>query len=445
MKKIALLIFFALVMQEGKTQAVWDSIGAGISAPSGVRGIWKVGGKLLASSSSSDANLYEYTQQNGWTQIITSTQPGQIWDVAYDSLNYQLILLGKYADLTGPVNSGNYNGICRLDLFTSIVSNLGTGVNYPFEYMYKGKIINGVLIAAGRFQIINGNDTIDNFMNINMQTENYSKICSGKSGDLVRDFTLYQGDIILTGSFLRNTVEYPLAKITPNGLDFSVNGPYRGFGHSIVQFNDDLVFAGDIDDTLQNLRVIGSYDGISFRNIVKTNDLVRKLTVFKDMLYIGGSFNSITDSMGITLPVNSLIKYDGLSLSEVLGGCTGLNSSVLGLYPSGDSLYVAGNFTNAGTIPSVNVAVLIYPLGSGIGEYSISESFTIFPNPTDGNFSIDIGEKFESEVLVQILDISGRKLKEFVSDLSAQVNLDLPNGVYFIKINESTKKLVVRK
>lgn len=283
-------------------------------------------------------------------------------------------------------------------------------------------------------------------MKVDLQTEIYLKVCGGNLGDLVRDFCVYNNDTILIGSFVRNGIEYPLARITPTGFDFSINGPCRGFGYSLSVFNNAIYFAGNIRDTLQNLFIIGSYDGNVFSTITKTNNLVRKLDVFSNELYIAGSFDSITNSSGVILPVNNLAKYDGLSVSEALGGCGGSSSLVWSLASSEDTLYVAGNFTQVGSVQALNVARLIAPISSTIFEQNASsEGFVIYPNPTDGNFQIDIGENFESEILVKIFDISGRKLKELSADLPAKLSLDLPNGMYFLEVQGNKKKFVVRK
>ncbi|HRH30703.1 MAG TPA: T9SS type A sorting domain-containing protein [Candidatus Paceibacterota bacterium] len=442
MKKIALLIFFALFAQKGISQ-VWDSIGSGLPAPSGVRGIWKMDERLFASTSETNTNLYEYTPQSGWTQIISSSQFGQIWDVVYDSTNNQAILLGKFEELSSPVNSNICNSLAKFDLATGLVLPIGSGFSFPDEYTYRGRMINGVLYVAGRFNEINGLDTINNFTKVDLQTESYLKVCGGNLGDLVRDFCVYNNDTILIGSFVRNGIEYPVARITPTGFDF---GPYRGFGYSLSVFNSTLYFAGNIRDTLQNLFIVGSYDGNVFSTVTKTNNIVRKLGVFKDELYIAGSFDSITNSSGVILPVNNLAKYDGLSVSEVSGGCGGAASLVWSLTSSDDTLYIAGNFTQVGSVQALNVARLITPISSTIFEQNpSSQGFVIYPNPTDGNFQIDIGENFESKILVQIFDISGRKVGEFTTDLPTNLSVDLPNGVYFIKIKENTTKLVIRK
>ncbi len=441
MKKIALLIFFASFAHEGVSQ-VWDSIGSGLPAPSGVRRVWKIQNKVFASTSEVNTNLYEFTSQNDWTQIISSTQPGQIWDMEYDSINNQAILLGKFEDL----NSIICNSLAKFNLATGSVLPIGSGLSFPDEYTYSGKMINGEIYVSGRFCEVNGLDTIYNFMKIDLQTENYLLACEGNPGDLIRDFCVYNNDIYLIGSFLRNGTEFPLVKITPAGLDFSINGPYRGFGYSLRFFNNTLIVAGNIRDTMQNNFIVGNYDGINFSTLLKTNNAVRKLEVFKNELFISGSFDSINYS-GLIFPANALAKYDGVSVSEVFGGCIGVNSSVWDLFSTEDTLYVAGNFTQAGSVQALNVARFVVPSSTGIQNENTSDGnvFSVYPNPTDGNFQIDIGENFESGVLIQIFDISGRKLKEFVSDLSAQVNLDLPNGVFILKIKERTTKLVVRK
>ena len=71
---------------------------------------------------------------------------------------------------------------------------------------------------------------------------------------------------------------------------------------------------------------------------------------------------------------------------------------------------------------------------------SENNKIALFPNPTQSKLNIDFDlEKLESAVLVRIIDMSGKILKErdFLDVKTQTVTLDvneLPNGIYNIQI-----------
>lgn len=84
----------------------------------------------------------------------------------------------------------------------------------------------------------------------------------------------------------------------------------------------------------------------------------------------------------------------------------------------------------------------------GVEDIESSENISIYPNPTNDNFSIDMGKNIE-QLEVQISNISGKKLYSKSYNNSQKVNLSLndsPAGVYFITIIadgvQSNQKLI---
>lgn len=73
------------------------------------------------------------------------------------------------------------------------------------------------------------------------------------------------------------------------------------------------------------------------------------------------------------------------------------------------------------------------------------KNISIYPNPTKGNFSIDLGSKFNS-VKVNITDLSGRLVqsKEFKDTDLLKLNIDAPAGIYLMKIESDKSRAVVR-
>ena len=86
-----------------------------------------------------------------------------------------------------------------------------------------------------------------------------------------------------------------------------------------------------------------------------------------------------------------------------------------------------------------------------IEKNAINESISIFPNPTNGKFSVFSYQLSENSkgihpVVVEIFDISGRKLSTFKLDkLSTEIDIShLSTGVYFVKVGNETIKIVKR-
>ena len=77
-----------------------------------------------------------------------------------------------------------------------------------------------------------------------------------------------------------------------------------------------------------------------------------------------------------------------------------------------------------------------------------SINFSFFPNPNNGKFSLNIIDKKSKLRLIQIFDFSGKLiLTEFLernSNSPYLVDLDLDNGIYLLKINNKSKKLIIR-
>ena len=106
----------------------------------------------------------------------------------------------------------------------------------------------------------------------------------------------------------------------------------------------------------------------------------------------------------------------------------------------------------AGLICNANNSDGVILVTTGISQYSILNSqFLIYPNPNDGSFYIATSSM--EELNVEIKDITGRilaKEKLVVTNGSAQLKTDLPNGTYFVSVKEndgkqSLVKLVISK
>jgi hypothetical protein len=81
----------------------------------------------------------------------------------------------------------------------------------------------------------------------------------------------------------------------------------------------------------------------------------------------------------------------------------------------------------------------------GIIENSFGEAFQLFPNPTQGQLSIDFGQTYE-ELNLQLSDVSGRLLNQWqIHDQQAtQLQLNQPAGTYLLRIEANEHHAAIR-
>ena len=88
----------------------------------------------------------------------------------------------------------------------------------------------------------------------------------------------------------------------------------------------------------------------------------------------------------------------------------------------------------------------------GMEDFESADDFRVYPNPGSGIFVLKFAETGNDEVLVKVLDNTGRKIKEFNTSKTSNLVVDLSNeesGFYIIKVigNNSTvtKKVTLVK
>jgi hypothetical protein len=124
-----------------------------------------------------------------------------------------------------------------------------------------------------------------------------------------------------------------------------------------------------------------------------------------------------------------------------------------------------GNYTNAqgtatwnGTATGTNISLATNPyfLGAvsncgpvGIPENSSSSIFRIFPNPSHGNFIVDISGFSHSQMQLTVSNILGEKVKIVNLNLKrTEIGLEQPAGIYFLTLSGNsethTMKIIIQ-
>ncbi|TAE58129.1 MAG: T9SS C-terminal target domain-containing protein [Bacteroidetes bacterium] len=72
---------------------------------------------------------------------------------------------------------------------------------------------------------------------------------------------------------------------------------------------------------------------------------------------------------------------------------------------------------------------------------------SLFPNPTNGVFYVDIRSAAESSVKVKVVNMIGQTLREAEASVGERLTFDMsnsPKGVYFLQIGEGSERLTRR-
>ena len=162
------------------------------------------------------------------------------------------------------------------------------------------------------------------------------------------------------------------------------------------------------------------------------------------MITLDLTINSVSD-LTTTTSGNS-ISSNNLGATYQWLDCDNNNSVIVG--ETGQSFVAAANGNYAVELTEngcVDTTSCVSITSVGIVENSFGEVLSIYPNPTSGNFSIDLGAIYESSV-VSITDITGKLIDSKTLTQSQILNLSIkePVGIYFVSIQAGDKKAVIQ-
>jgi hypothetical protein len=259
------------------------------------------------------------------------------------------------------------------------------------------------------------------------------------------------GNEYVVGAFLSNTIVFDTYTIT----NTAAAPAYDSF---IIKYNAN-----------GNVQWAKGADASSAAVWPGSNDRPYSVTVDPSgNIYMAGAFLCTTLTFGSTVLNNAtgpngysdiyVVKYN--TNGNVLGALsTGGNSEDYAYSVTADdsgNVYVAGNFVSS-TIPfgsdtltgtgiqdaflaRLNGAVL-----SGIKSVNNKNNISVYPNPSDGLFTIgSMGSRFNVDVYTML----GEKVFQtanLIGQISIEINLpSSPGGMYFMKIYDGTEIVVLK-
>jgi len=138
------------------------------------------------------------------------------------------------------------------------------------------------------------------------------------------------------------------------------------------------------------------------------------------------------------------IGFSGLKAQDAVTSAGGDASGIDGIvsYSIGQVIYTTNEAANGSVVQGVQQPYEITIVGNN-EKTQINLEFDIFPNPTNSELSLSIGEYPSENLIYQIFDINGKKLFE-EKILSSKTNIDAVKytpGIYFIKIIENNSDI----
>jgi len=180
--------------------------------------------------------------------------------------------------------------------------------------------------------------------------------------------------------------------------------------------------------------------------------------------------SSASTALNLITNILPLISYSGLDsticeldaaltlVGTPAGGTftgTGINGNIFDPAVAGNGTYdISYTYTNAGGCDTTVNQTIVVTICTGIGAKTNVAKLNLFPNPNEGNFTLEFNANVNTSVNISITDITGKNVHaENISSVRGinRVNLNVSNlhkGFYLLKtsdaVGESNKSFIIR-
>ncbi|MFT5601439.1 MAG: hypothetical protein ACI9N1_001683 [Flavobacteriales bacterium] len=346
---------------------------------------------------------------------------------------------GTWAALTAPLSTGNYDWINSGEIAVT-----GASATTYFAFKYTGSASDGKTWQ------------IDSIFVAETGTA-YNTTVGGGGGGATTAASIYEiqystatpADSPFTGQIVETGGIVTYVRGDGNYYIQSGNGPFSGVyvfdASQSVAIGDSVTFEAEVDEfyDLTELKNISSFVNVSsgnffMSNAVSTGDMGTE------------PYEGVLISTCGT--VTSVDQFDNFTFDDGTGGAVG--------DPYVADFHLSGSNINA---PAAGITVVV----KGIVDYSFSEfkvlprsssdvnataqcvvsinenvtTFNMYPNPTEGTLNIEV----EGNNFISILDVRGAVIRTIQSNDFTTLDVsDLASGMYFLKVNNTTKRFAVK-
>ena len=157
-------------------------------------------------------------------------------------------------------------------------------------------------------------------------------------------------------------------------------------------------------------------------------------------LIINNVSDLTTSVNGITINANnSSATYEWLDCDNNYSIITGETNQLFTPLTNGN---YAIQLTENGCIDTTECIAIT---SVGIIENDFGNDLTVYPNPTEGKFLIDLGENYKA-VAITMTDLNGKVLhsKRYTNSQLLNLKLEEPSGIYLMMIESADKMAIIR-
>jgi len=426
-------------------------------------------------------NIARLTTSLGLDSGFTSTGPhpsGYLFDVDVQPNDY-IVVAGTF---DGFNNANTSNGLIRLQpngALDSAFNPSGVGVNgtpsgQAAHVMSVAIRPNGSMVAVGNFLTYNGVGS--NFIiGLTSNGAPDPAFIYGTGFNYVAKIAVtQQSNTLVAGSFTRynNIPVERLIRLLPNG---NIDPIFVQKPISLYSFDYPNVGAtGEIETIViqpDGYILIGgaftAYDGVPRKNIARLlpnggldftfdpgdgfDGTVRTISVQPNGdIFVGGSFTTYDGvSVNKMVRLNSTGQIQGFTPSS-----TTLNSIYTLTRQPDSKIIIGGRFTNYNGVYAGNITRIIPSTGvqGRLNMFDNTDAnVSIYPNPSEGLFTIDFKGYDEQRFNVTVHNVLGQLIYsgEVTAQNPAQLDLSSANaGNYFVTLQNSTEtinKIITKK
>jgi len=388
-------------------------------------------------------------------------------------------------------NKGTYGyGNFTLPIDSCTFTNNGSAIGSSYTSVSNSTFINN---TYGAFQIVN--------LSVYNSTFCGHDIALKIGGGPIKNCLIHDNEIGIEPYFNLNGIDSNV--IVKNNIGLKVFNDLGGNGniicqnnnYNILNINTNPIDASDncwctTDSLAISQKIYDGYDNISLGlisfspNMICNNSAIPILT----------NCNSVATGTDIKIECDSLVWIDGntyytsnnTATHTIIGGASNLDDSLIyldlvinnldlsvtqvGVLLTADESGASYQWLDCPMSPINGATNQSYPAttngdyaviiskngcsdtsscysvnGVGIIENNFGDELLLYPNPTDGNFSIDLGRKYQA-ITITISDLSGKIIQSKIYNEDQLLSLELkePTGIYLLIIESKNKKAVIR-
>lgn len=356
---------------------------------------------------------------------LHNTNGADLADVGFD-INNNIYLTGMFEYYGKFYSVGNP---------TPDLINGSTGQN---EYMFLVKYSpNGIFQWKTRSTLMG---SIDSYVSSSAMVTDDDGTCYITGSNSRKVVGSYQTFENTDGSVTQNNIgDFYVLKVNPSGVCQWImgdNSTKSSYGEKIIKEGNKLHIVGKTPTTtaaeplvftgsnLDSYSLVMNYNDLFMVTYDTNGNLIRVITSGETV-----SGNNAFEE------IKSFFKGDGDSyyLSRNLEQPINLNFFGINITPTDDVDAMITKF-------DVSCGILKYQSQLSVNDLDQLSGITLYPNPTNGNFMIDL-KVYQSEVAVEIFDVLGKRVssqKLFnVSQINTSIHAD--KGMYFVKVGVNDK------